>query len=128
MVLRCQWSLDAGGANRIVVHTTAIPNPAIHSAPKSQHARSLDGARWAQSRAIGARSERREMTDQRLRAVLARRWAKVRRRVDAGMATAEYAIATLAAAAFAGLLLIILRSDEVRGFLLGIIRQALSVG
>ncbi len=68
------------------------------------------------------------MTDQRLRAVLARRWAKVRRRVDAGMATAEYAIATLAAAAFAGLLLIILRSDEVRGFLLGIIRQALSVG
>ena len=44
------------------------------------------------------------------------------------MATAEYAIATLAAAGFAGLLLIILRSDEVRGFLLGIIRQALQVG
>ncbi|MEE6273743.1 DUF4244 domain-containing protein [Georgenia wangjunii] len=46
---------------------------------------------------------------------------------QAGMATAEYAIATLAAAAFAGLLLVILRSPEVRGFLLGIIRQALQV-
>lgn len=47
---------------------------------------------------------------------------------EAGMATAEYAIATLAAAGFAGLLLVILRSNEVREFLLGIIRQALQVG
>ncbi|HQY34678.1 MAG TPA: DUF4244 domain-containing protein [Actinotalea sp.] len=46
---------------------------------------------------------------------------------DAGMATAEYAIATVAAAGFAGLLLAILRSDEVRGLLLGIVRGALSV-
>ena len=44
------------------------------------------------------------------------------------MATAEYAIATLAAAGFAGLLLIILRSDEVRGFLLGIVRPLLVAG
>lgn len=68
------------------------------------------------------------MHNSALRPGLARRWAAVRRTADAGMATAEYAIATLAAAAFAGLLLVILRSDEVRGFLLGIIRQALSVG
>jgi hypothetical protein len=47
---------------------------------------------------------------------------------DAGMATAEYAIATLAAVGFAGLLLVILKSDEVRGLLLGIIKSALSVG
>lgn len=46
---------------------------------------------------------------------------------DAGMATAEYAIATVAAAGFAGLLITILRSDEVRGLLLGIVRGALSV-
>ncbi len=46
---------------------------------------------------------------------------------DAGMATAEYAIATLAAVGFAGLLIVVLRSDEVRGMLTGIIRQALSV-
>jgi hypothetical protein len=44
------------------------------------------------------------------------------------MATAEYAIATLAAVGFAGLLLVILKSDEVRGLLLGIIKSALSVG
>jgi hypothetical protein len=44
-----------------------------------------------------------------------------------GMATAEYAIATLGAVAFAGLLVVILRSDEVRGFLLNIIRSALSL-
>jgi hypothetical protein len=43
------------------------------------------------------------------------------------MATAEYAIATLAAAGFAGLLIAVLRSDEVRGLLTGIVRQALSL-
>ncbi|MFC8731417.1 DUF4244 domain-containing protein [Luteimicrobium sp. NPDC057192] len=47
---------------------------------------------------------------------------------EAGMATAEYAIATLAAVGFAGLLLVILKSAEVRGLLLGIIKSALSVG
>ena len=50
------------------------------------------------------------------------------RAADAGMATAEYAIATLAACGFAGLLVTILRSGEVRGLLLGVIRDALSVG
>jgi len=47
---------------------------------------------------------------------------------EAGMATAEYAIATLAACGFAALLLALLRSGEVRGLLLGIIRKALAVG
>jgi hypothetical protein len=47
---------------------------------------------------------------------------------DAGMATAEYAMATLAACGFAALLIAILRSDEVRGMLLGIVRQGLSLG
>ena len=46
---------------------------------------------------------------------------------ESGMATAEYAIATVAAAGFAGLLVVILRSGEVRELLLGIIRSALSV-
>jgi hypothetical protein len=50
------------------------------------------------------------------------------RAAEAGMATAEYAIATLAACGFAGLLVTILRSGEVRGLLLGVIRDALSVG
>jgi len=46
---------------------------------------------------------------------------------QAGMATAEYAIATLAAVAFAGVLVFIMRSDEVRGFLLNLIRTALAL-
>ena len=46
---------------------------------------------------------------------------------QAGMATAEYAIATLAAVGFAGVLVFIMRSDEVRGFLLNLIRTALTL-
>ncbi len=46
---------------------------------------------------------------------------------ELGMATAEYAICTLAAVGFAGILVVILKSDEVRGFLLNIIRAALSL-
>ncbi|GAB3605316.1 hypothetical protein GCM10027413_07250 [Conyzicola nivalis] len=46
---------------------------------------------------------------------------------EEGAATAEYAIATMAAVGFAGLLVVILRSNEVRGLLLDIIRNALSV-
>jgi len=42
------------------------------------------------------------------------------------MATAEYAIVTLAAAGFAGLLAVILRSPEVREAITAIIRSALS--
>ena len=60
------------------------------------------------------------------------RGRRYRRRVrlmgsETGMATAEYAIATLAAVGFAGLLVFILRSDEVRGFLLNLIRTALAL-
>lgn len=45
---------------------------------------------------------------------------------ESGAATAEYAIATMAAVAFAGLLVVIMRSDEVRQILLGLIRDALT--
>lgn len=46
---------------------------------------------------------------------------------DTGAATAEYAVATMAAVAFAGLLVVIMRSDEVRGILTDLIRRALTV-
>lgn len=46
---------------------------------------------------------------------------------DTGSATAEYAIATMAAVAFAGLLVVIMRSDEVRGILEDLVRRALTV-
>jgi len=48
-------------------------------------------------------------------------------RSDRGTATAEYAIATMAAVGFAGLLVVILRSDEVRGMLTDIVRHALQI-
>lgn len=46
---------------------------------------------------------------------------------DRGAATAEYAIATMAAVAFAGLLVVIMRSDEVRGILTDLVSRALTV-
>ena len=49
-------------------------------------------------------------------------------RNDAGAATAEYVIATMAAVGFAGLLIVILRGDEVRGILTDLVRNALTVG
>lgn len=44
-----------------------------------------------------------------------------------GAATAEYVIATMAAVGFAGLLVVILRSDEVRGMLTDMVQRALAV-
>jgi hypothetical protein len=45
-----------------------------------------------------------------------------------GAATAEYAIATMAAVGFAGLLVTILRGDEVREILTDMVRRALTFG
>ncbi len=45
---------------------------------------------------------------------------------DAGAATAEYAIATMAAVGFAGLLVVIMRSEEVRGILTDLVHRALT--
>jgi len=53
---------------------------------------------------------------------------RARLRQDKGAATAEYAIATMAAVGFAGLLVAILRSEEVRGLLLEVVHRALSIG
>ena len=47
---------------------------------------------------------------------------------ERGAATAEYAIATMAAVGFASLLVVIMRSDEVRGILTDMVRTALSFG
>lgn len=46
---------------------------------------------------------------------------------DEGAATAEYVVATMAAVGFAGLLVLIMRSDEVRGMLTDLVRSALTV-
>ncbi|GAA1742776.1 DUF4244 domain-containing protein [Microbacterium paludicola] len=46
---------------------------------------------------------------------------------DTGASTAEYAIVTMAAVAFAGVLVVIMRSGEVREILTDLVRRALSV-
>ncbi|MCU1445169.1 DUF4244 domain-containing protein [Cryobacterium sp.] len=56
------------------------------------------------------------------------RRALLRMRNDRGAATAEYIVATMAAVGFAGLLIVILRGDEVRGILTELVRSALTVG
>ena len=48
-----------------------------------------------------------------------------RLRDDAGMNTAEYAVGTLAAVAFAGILLKVLTSDRIQAALAAIISRAL---
>jgi hypothetical protein len=48
--------------------------------------------------------------------------------VEDGSVTAEYAVATMAAVGFAGLLVVILRSDEVRNILTELVRSALAFG
>jgi hypothetical protein len=50
---------------------------------------------------------------------------RFRLRGDAGMNTAEYAVGTLAAVAFAGLLLKVVTSDRVQAALTAIIQRAL---
>lgn len=46
---------------------------------------------------------------------------------DTGASTAEYAIVTMAAVAFAGLLVMIMRSGEVQQILTDLVRRALTV-
>ncbi|RMI47912.1 DUF4244 domain-containing protein [Actinomadura harenae] len=58
-------------------------------------------------------------------AKVVRRRCRVAR--DAGMSTAEYAVGTIAATAFAGLLYKIVTSSEVQKALLGIIQRALQL-
>ena len=64
------------------------------------------------------------------RAGIPSRLRRALRRVagERGAATAEYAVATMAAVGFAGLLVVILRGDEVRGILTDLVRNALTVG
>jgi Flp pilus assembly pilin Flp len=52
-------------------------------------------------------------------------WARLRD--ERGSATAEYAVATMAAVGFAGLLVALLRGDEVRAILTDLVTRALTI-
>jgi hypothetical protein len=58
---------------------------------------------------------------------LTTRLDRVRQHGQAGMTTAEYAVGTLAACAFAGVLMAVVRSDAVKSALTGLITSALSI-
>jgi hypothetical protein len=58
-----------------------------------------------------------------------RKFSTIRRTAEAGMTTAEYAVGTLAACAFAAVLLAVVRSGTVKSALASVIAAALgSVG
>lgn len=70
-----------------------------------------------------------ERRDEHAAAGLRGRWGTVvEHGTDAGMATAEYAIAMIAAVGFAGLLVTVLSSGTVRSLLTGLVTSALSIG
>lgn len=59
---------------------------------------------------------------------LRRRARAVRRTGAAGMTTAEYAVGTLAAVAFAAVLMLVVKSGPVKAALASLITTALGVG
>lgn len=61
------------------------------------------------------------------RSTISRHLAQLCRRPDAGMSTAEYAVGTIAACAFAALLLMVIKSGAVEGLVTTVITTALSV-
>lgn len=109
-------------AGSTLVHPVAMPLDAPTGLPVTSDApaRGLDGAGRStrRSEARRARSDARAMRDRRNQA----------QGGEAGMATAEYAIATLAAVGFAALLVAVLSSNEIRGLLMSLITSALSFG
>lgn len=62
----------------------------------------------------------------RTRNELLRRWKAAAERAEAGMSTAEYAVGTIAAVAFAAVLIAVVKSDTVRSALENIISSALA--
>jgi hypothetical protein len=62
----------------------------------------------------------------RIRRALARRWARVRATGEAGMSTAEYAVGTVAACAFAAVLYRVVTGDSIVSGLSRLIDAALA--
>jgi hypothetical protein len=97
----------------------------LAATPATAAASGRDGRRPGADGTVG-RCARLALTGSARVACAARRVHGRRGPSDGGAATAEYAIATMAAVAFAGLLVVILQSDEVRGMLLDLVRRALT--
>ena len=61
-----------------------------------------------------------------IRASLARRWARVRATPEAGMSTAEYAVGTVAACAFAAVLYRVVSGESIVTGLTDLVESALA--
>ncbi|GII86810.1 hypothetical protein Ssi03_48000 [Sphaerisporangium siamense] len=81
---------------------------------------------WSANRARTVRRRLRRWAG-RFRAEGRRLATIARARAEAGMSTAEYAVGTIAACAFAGLLFKIVSSEEVRKMLSDVIGRALQL-
>lgn len=104
---------DSSARSRWFVRVRALPFPVLQLSPAAQGRSAVHGR---PDSVVAGRFGRR----------FAHRVA-IRLRDDEGAATAEYAVATMAAVGFAGLLVVILRGDEVRGILTDLVRRALTV-
>ncbi|GAB2540244.1 DUF4244 domain-containing protein [Brachybacterium huguangmaarense] len=89
---------------------TAIPTAIPTASPTALHRAEKPATAGTAARADGACTVRECLAD------------------DTGATTAEYAITTLAACGFAAVLVVLLKSGEVRSLLMGIITSALSMG
>ncbi len=112
---------DAGSALRVAASTQRPAATAVRTAVRAVVRAAVSACRRVAARLgrIASSAAGRAMGGARGRADVVPR--------DAGMATAEYAIATIAAVGFAGLLVVVLRSGEVQELLLGLVRRALTV-
>ena len=70
--------------------------------------------------------DERESADRPVRRGLARRWADVRAAGEAGMSTAEYAVGTVAACAFAAVLYKVVTGDSIVTALTDLVDSALA--
>lgn len=124
-VLGVQSVPSSEGAGRKRTLTSVLP---IRSTDAGEggtvvHRRPLGPGLWG-DRANRRADARRQRANER---VIRQRQAHGMDR-EAGMATAEYAIATLAAVGFAALLVAVLSSGEIKGLLMSLITSALNFG
>lgn len=62
-----------------------------------------------------------------MRRLFITRFRSIRAKAEGGMTTAEYAVGTLAACAFAAVLMAVVRSGAIKAALTGLITSALSI-
>ena len=98
---------------------------AVRAAGRGVGPTAVRAARSAASRAPGRASVRAALRPRV--GTAAPRLRRRRRLADAGMTTAEYAVGTLAACAFAAVLIAVVRSGAIKSALSGLITTALAI-